>query len=119
MSKNFSEKLSEGLTAAAESTVSVAKLLMQSRRCRWAKKKRTAKRAVSNSAADSNPDGDSDIRGRELVVLGNGPSLNDLLGGDRSVLRGRDLLAVNFAARTPEFAERWVPRKTPGSWRRR
>ena len=105
MSKNFSEKLSEGLTAAAESTVSLAKLLMQSRRCRWAMKKRTAKRAASNSAADSNQDGDGDMRGRELVVLGNGPSPNDLLRGDRSVLRGRDLLAVNFAARTPEFFE--------------
>ena len=74
MSKNFSEKLSEGLTAAAESTVSLAKLLMQSRRCRWAMKKRTAKRAASNSAADSNQDGDGDMRGRELVVLGNGPA---------------------------------------------
>ena len=37
------------------------------------------------------------------MVLGNGPSLRGLLDGGRGGLRGRDLLAVNFAGRTVEF----------------
>ncbi len=40
---------------------------------------------------------------RELVILGNGPSLRSLLDEHSDFLDGRDLMAVNFAANTPEF----------------
>lgn len=41
--------------------------------------------------------------GDELVVLGNGPSLNDTVALHADFLHGRRLLAVNFAANTPLF----------------
>lgn len=40
---------------------------------------------------------------REIVILGNGPSLRGLIDESRAWLDGRSLLAVNFAANTPEF----------------
>lgn len=42
---------------------------------------------------------------RELVVLGNGPSLLHTLDRHSSWLMHRDRLAVNFAANTPQFAD--------------
>ena len=41
--------------------------------------------------------------GDEIVVLGNGPSLNDTMAAHAEFLQKRDLLAVNFAANTPVF----------------
>lgn len=41
--------------------------------------------------------------GRELVILGNGPSLRRNLEEDMDYLRQADTLAVNFAANSPEF----------------
>lgn len=41
---------------------------------------------------------------RELVILGNGPSLNDT-ASHREFLADKDLLAVNFAANAPLFVE--------------
>ena len=38
-----------------------------------------------------------------LVILGNGPSLNDTVAGAAKFLDTHDLLAVNFAACTPLF----------------
>lgn len=43
--------------------------------------------------------------GDELVILGNGPSLNDTMERQTSFLKSRHLLAVNFAANTPIFTE--------------
>lgn len=40
---------------------------------------------------------------REIVVLGNGPSLRQTIADNRNFLVSRDRLAVNFAANTPEF----------------
>lgn len=40
-----------------------------------------------------------------LVIMGNGPSLRHTLDHDREWLAGHDLMAVNFAANTPEFHE--------------
>lgn len=40
---------------------------------------------------------------KEMVILGNGPSLRTLLDDNADFLNGRDLMAVNFAANTPEF----------------
>ena len=41
----------------------------------------------------------------EIVILGNGPSLNDTMALHKDFLRERHLLAVNFAANTPIFQE--------------
>lgn len=43
--------------------------------------------------------------GGEIVILGNGPSLNETLAKSRDFLNKRKLLAVNFAANAPVFAE--------------
>lgn len=43
--------------------------------------------------------------GDELVILGNGPSLNDTMERQTNFLKSRHLLAVNFAANTPIFTE--------------
>lgn len=39
----------------------------------------------------------------EIVVLGNGPSLNDTIQNHSDFLKGRTLLAVNFSANAPVF----------------
>ena len=44
-----------------------------------------------------------DRRQRGIVILGNGPSLNDTVATARDFLAAHDLLAVNFAAGTPLF----------------
>ncbi|MCM1450277.1 MAG: hypothetical protein NC082_08030 [Clostridiales bacterium] len=41
--------------------------------------------------------------GRQLVIMGNGPSLNKVIEQRDSLLKGRDTMAVNFAANTPQF----------------
>lgn len=41
--------------------------------------------------------------GRQLVIMGNGPSLADVIEHRESLLAGRDTMAVNFAANTPQF----------------
>lgn len=43
--------------------------------------------------------------GDTLIILGNGPSLNDTLAEDADVLPRYSRLAVNFAANAPQFAE--------------
>lgn len=43
-------------------------------------------------------------QGREIVILGNGPSLRQFIDHDSAFMNGRDRMAVNFAANTPEFA---------------
>ena len=40
---------------------------------------------------------------QEIVVLGNGPSLNDTITRNRHFLAGKSLLAVNFAGNAPVF----------------
>ena len=42
---------------------------------------------------------------RGIVILGNGPSLNDTVARSADFLAARDLLAVNFAACTPLFKQ--------------
>lgn len=43
--------------------------------------------------------------GRSIVIMGNGPSLRQTIDNRRDWLAAHDLMAVNFAANTPEFAE--------------
>lgn len=50
------------------------------------------------SAPDPKPE-------RPIVVMGNGPSLRQVLDKERDRLAGCDLMAVNFAANAPEFRE--------------
>ncbi|MCH5229630.1 MAG: hypothetical protein J1F12_06520 [Muribaculaceae bacterium] len=46
----------------------------------------------------------SDIgKGKELVILGNGPSLRNTIDNDIDWLLAHDMMAVNFAANSPEF----------------
>ncbi len=44
-------------------------------------------------------------RSNALVIMGNGPSLNDIFRNDMSILKSVDSMAVNFAANSPEFFE--------------
>lgn len=67
-----------------QTALSIIKILLQSRPC-------------------STPPQASE--GDELVILGNGPSLNDTMEKQTSFLKSRHLLAVNFAANTPIFTE--------------
>lgn len=41
--------------------------------------------------------------GREIAILGNGPSLRKTIDEDSGLLETMDLMAVNFAANTPDF----------------
>lgn len=45
------------------------------------------------------------LRGEPLVIMANGPSLNDTLATHADTLRSLPTLAVNFAANTPVFAD--------------
>lgn len=76
------ESLASAAGKAGQSLASIAKVWIKSRRA-----------TVSCSAE----------AGDELVVLGNGPSLNQTIAEHSDFLSGRELLAVNFAANTPVF----------------
>ena len=75
--KNFFSQLEQTF-------LSIAKIALQSRPC--------------HKPPQAKPD-------NELVILGNGPSLNDTMLHHKDFLLSRHLLAVNFAACTPMFAE--------------
>lgn len=78
------EKISAGMLAFAQSLASLAKVALLSRRP-----------SVAVTAG----------KDEELVVLGNGPSLNDTVADHSDFLASRRLLAVNFAANTPLFRQ--------------
>lgn len=42
---------------------------------------------------------------KELIILGNGPSLRDLLDNHRSFIEGKDLMAVNFASTSTDYTD--------------
>lgn len=69
-----------------ESLKSIGKLILHPRRARITRSSEAAK-------------------GMPLIILGNGPSLNDTLANDMAALRRMPLMAVNFAANTPVFTE--------------
>lgn len=77
------KKIGTALQKAASSGKSVAKLLVESRRCTVSRID-TAKR-------------------KALIIMGNGPSLNDALENHAGTLMSHPLMAVNFAANTDEF----------------
>lgn len=72
------------LSQAFHTALSIVKILLKSRPC------------------DTPPSATGD---KELVVLGNGPSLNDTMSQHEAFLKERDLMAVNFAANTPIFTD--------------
>ena len=54
---------------------------------------------LSKGASSSSDEG----KGRELVIMGNGPSLRKTIDEDFEWLVSHDLMAVNFAALSPDF----------------
>ena len=54
---------------------------------------------MSRGASVSSDEG----KGKELVILGNGPSLRETIDHDFEWLASHELMAVNFAALSPEF----------------
>lgn len=54
---------------------------------------------MSRGASPSSKEGE----GKEIIILGNGPSLRETIEEDFDWLVTHDLMAVNFAAITPEF----------------
>ncbi len=63
---------------------SIVKIILQSRHCR-----------ITPAENSSQP----------VIIMGNGPSLNDTIKSYRTTLETHPLLAVNFAANTPEFTQ--------------
>lgn len=63
--------------------------------------------AVVKMALQSRPTGidPAERRHDRLVIMGNGPSLRDVIDRHPDVLRDNDTMAVNFAANTREFFE--------------
>lgn len=77
MSKTFIDICFDSLRA-------LAKIALRSRRCRLKK---------AAGASDT------------LIILANGPSLNDTIASHLPLLRQSDTLAVNMAANAPVFRE--------------
>ena len=75
-----SEQISRFISDAGNSAKTLVKCLLQSRPVK-------VTRTVNES----------------LIIMGNGPSLNDTIAGSAEALEQSDLLAVNFAANTPVF----------------
>ena len=77
-------KLKYFITQSWHTALSIVKIVLQSRPC------------------DPPPQANTND---ELVILGNGPSLNNTMQNHKDFLLSRHLLAVNFAANTPIFTE--------------
>lgn len=76
------DKLSEWMHLLGASVKSVAKVALLSRKC-----------TVAHDAHDGEP----------LIIMGNGPSLNDTIRDDFDLLSAHKTLAVNYAAKSPDF----------------
>lgn len=81
----MSHSVTSFISNVGASLKSVAKVILQSRR---------------STVGDRDADG-----GETIVILGNGPSLRQTIDSDIEKLRRYPLLAVNFAANTPEFLQ--------------
>ncbi len=79
------EKISKGLGLFWQSLLSLVKVLLQSK---W---------STELPVAFSNP--------KELLILGNGPSLNRTVAEASEFIRGKTLLAVNFCVTSPMFEQ--------------
>lgn len=81
MPTSIADIISQFFAGAGATAKSAVKMLLQSRP------------AVFPKVARNSP----------LYILGNGPSLREVLDNHTDFLRARDTLAVNFAANTPDF----------------
>lgn len=81
----MTNKVSEAFGRAGQSFISIAKLILQCRRA-------TVTRATP------------DPSGR-IIILGNGPSLNDTIARHEELLKRTPAMAVNFFANTPVFRQ--------------
>lgn len=77
------EKITKAIGVVADSAASILKVILQ-----------------SGKASPKN-----DEKKNPVVVMGNGPSLRTAIDNNMPWLKSHDLLAVNFAANTPEFQE--------------
>lgn len=77
MTKTISDKVATFISALGATAKSIIKMLLQSRRC-----------TISRSKECDKP----------LIIMGNGPSLNDTITKHRDALAKYPTLAVNFAA---------------------
>ncbi|MBO4994457.1 MAG: DUF115 domain-containing protein [Muribaculaceae bacterium] len=77
------DDISTAFEALGNTLKSVAKVLLQSRRC--------------DVGAEARPENDS------IIIMGNGPSLSDTIATYGDVLRTHTTLAVNYAANAEEF----------------
>lgn len=75
------DKISKAVGNVSASAASIIKVLLQS--------------------GKASPRGDE--KKNSVIVMGNGPSLRTTIDNNMEWLRSHDLLAVNFAANTPEF----------------
>ena len=82
--KTASDKISSWVGNMSSSLKSVVKLVLKSHRC-------TIKPVAGND--DS------------IIIMGNGPSLNDTIANHFNTLTSSPTLAVNFAANAPQFVE--------------
>lgn len=78
------QKIWNGLCNSGASVASLLKVALQSRR-------------ASKLTPPDNPE-------KPLIIMGNGPSLRDVIDNCRSILEATTLMAVNFAANTSEFS---------------
>ena len=74
--------ISEILDNTFKSIISIIKILLKSRHATISKK---------------------DVNSDSIIIMGNGPSLNETIASHRDVLCNFPTLAVNFAANSPEF----------------
>lgn len=82
MGNSIADSASAFLMSAVESLISIVKLAVQSHKSHISPLMR---------------------RGDKLIIMGNGPSLRYAIEHHSDILIGTPLLAVNFAANTPEF----------------
>ena len=85
-----------------DTLLTLAKVTLRSRPVRRPKNRELAEARPKNrelAEAQSGKRGE----GRTLVVMGNGPSLRHTIDEEGEALRRHDLMAVNFAALTPDF----------------
>lgn len=81
----MTSKVSEAFSRAGQSAISMAKLLLECRK-------------ASVTAAEADPSG-------RIIILGNGPSLNQTIADHMDVLVSTPTMAVNFFANTPVFRQ--------------
>lgn len=84
MTKTASNKISSSISNMGDTLKSIIKIILKSHRTT------ISKRANCNDS---------------IIIMGNGPSLNDTISQHNTTLKTTSTLAVNFAANAPQFKE--------------